>query len=393
MKKKICILTATRADYGLLRPFIEGLLGVPEFDLRIVVTGMHLSREYGMTCNDIVEDGFVIDRKIDMLLSADTPAGVTKSMGVAMLGFADYFKESKPDLLLVLGDRYETLAVCIAAMNERIPIAHLYGGETTEGAVDEGIRHAITKLSYLHFTSTLAYRRRVIQLGEHPDRVYQIGAAGIENIKNRKLLSIPELEEAISFPLDGPYGVITMHPVTLEKETAGEQFATLLKVCGKHTKMKYIFTKANADAGGKRINSMMEKFVSNHENAAAYDSLGTLKYLSLLRHAYMAAGNSSSGILEAPFFGIPVINIGDRQKGRLKPDGVIDCEATEEAIERAFEKAGDPDFRRKAREAENIYGDGNASAKAVEVIKREMLEEEIDLKKKFYDIEGDGTWN
>lgn len=384
--KRICILTATRAEYGLLKPIITKLMSVTEFDVRIVVTGAHLSPEFGLTYKEIESDGMLIDKKIEILLSADTPSAISKSMGLAMISFADYFEELKPDMLIVLGDRYETLAVCSVAMNQRIPIAHLYGGETTEGAVDESIRHAITKLSYLHFTSTEKYRQRVIQLGENPERVFCVGAIGIENILKEKLLSKEGLEESLHFKLDKPYAVVTFHPVTLEGDYAKEQFQALLDACRSHGYMKFIFTRANADAKGRIINKMIDMFVKENENAVVYTSLGMRRYLSALRYCSMVIGNSSSGLLEAPSFGIPTVNIGDRQKGRIQADSVINCSPVYEEIIDSMELALSNEFIGKAKKTINPYGDGDTSSKVISVLKKFVLEDRVNLKKKFFDI-------
>ncbi|WP_097025884.1 UDP-N-acetylglucosamine 2-epimerase [Clostridium peptidivorans] len=385
--KKISILTATRAEYGLLKPIIKKLKEISSFDVRVVVTGAHLSPEFGLTYKEIEQDGIEIDEKIEILLSADTPSAISKSMGLAMISFADYFSKLSPDMLLVLGDRYETLAVCCSAMNQRIPIAHLYGGETTEGAVDESIRHAITKLSYLHFTSTEEYRRRVIQLGEQPNRVFSVGAIGIENILNEKLMSKTELETSISFKLDRPYAVITFHPVTLEDNNSAEQFQALLDACKNHKNMKFIFSKANADANGRVINQLLDKFVIENDNAVAFTSLGMVRYLSALKYSSMVIGNSSSGLVEAPSFGVPTINIGDRQKGRVQADSVINCEPIKDKIDEAITLALTKEFKDKAYNAINPYGDGNTSEKIVDAIKSFWLNDKINLKKKFYDCE------
>lgn len=384
--KTIIVLTATRAEYGLLSPIIKKLKEYPGLEIKVAVTGMHLSPEFGLTYREIEEDGIKIDKKIEMLMSSDTPVSISKSMGLAIIGFSEYFDERKPDALLVLGDRYETLAVCCAAMNARIPIIHLYGGETTEGAIDEAVRHAITKMSYLHFTSTQAYRKRVIQLGEDPARVFSVGSVGVENALHKELLSRPELEKSLHFILDKPYAVVTYHPVTLEERLAEKQFGELLKALDTHPELKYIFTKANADANGRIINKMMEDYASTRKNAAVFESLGVRRYLSALRYAALVIGNSSSGLMEAPSFHIPTVNIGDRQKGRLRADSVIDCLAVAEDIYRALETALSQEFRKIAKNAANPYGDGNTSAKIAEVINDVMLNWEIDLKKKFYDV-------
>lgn len=385
--KKISILTATRAEYGLLKPIIKKLKEVVDFDVSIVATGAHLSPEFGLTYKEIEQDGIKIDEKIEILLSADTPSSISKSMGLAMISFADYFSKINPDMLIVLGDRYETLGVCCAAMNQRIPIAHLYGGETTEGAVDESIRHAITKLSYLHFTSTEEYRRRVIQLGEHPKRVFCVGAIGIENILNEKLMSKRELESSINFKLDRPYAVITFHPVTLEDNNSAEQFKALLDAFKNYKDMKFIFSKANADANGRVINQLIDVFVAENDNAVAFDSLGMVRYLSALKYCSMVIGNSSSGLIEAPSFGVPTINIGDRQKGRLQANSVINCELTKSKIDEAIALALTKEFKEKASNTINPYGHGSTSVKIVDVLKEFLFNDKIELKKKFYDCE------
>lgn len=387
MKKKISILTATRAEYGLLKPIIEKLNKEPNFDVHVVVTGAHLSPEFGLTYREIEKDGITIDQKIEMLLSSDTPAGISKSMGLAMISFADYFEKLIPDMLIVLGDRYETLAVATVAMNQRIPIAHLHGGETTEGAIDESIRHAITKLSYLHFTSAEEYRNRVIQLGENPERVFCVGAVGIENILNEKLMSKFEIAESISFELNKPYAMVTFHPVTLEENKSEEQIKALLEVCGIYKNMKFIFTKANADASGRIINRKIDEFVEKNDNAIVFTSLGMVRYLSALKYCTMVIGNSSSGLLEAPSFGIPTINIGDRQKGRLQANSVINCEPIKEDIEKAIQLALSEEFKDKAKNTINPYGDGKTSCKVVEKIKDFLINDKVNLKKKFYDCE------
>lgn len=387
MKKIISVLTATRAEYGLLKPVITKLLECNELDVRIVATGMHLSIKYGLTYKEIEEDGFVIDKKIDILEESNTESSISKSMGTALIKFSDYFDELKPNLLIVLGDRYETLAVCCAAMNARIPIAHLYGGETTEGAVDEAIRHAITKMSYLHFTSISEYRKRVIQLGESPDRVFQVGALGIENILKTNLLSKEELEKSIQFKLNQPYAVVTFHPVTLENNTVKEQFQNLLCALDQHQELKYILTKANADANGEVINAMIDEYASKHHNVIAYPSLGMLRYLSALKYCKMVIGNSSSGIIEAPSFGIPTINIGDRQKGRTQSDSVINCTVSSQDISVAINLALSDEFIKSASNTINPYGDGYTSDRIVNIIREYVLENKINLKKRFYDID------
>lgn len=387
MKKKICIMTATRAEYGLLKNTIGKLSTNSNFDTKIVVTGTHLSPEFGLTYKEIENDGFKIDEKIEMLLSSDTPISVSKSMGLAMISFAEYFERAKPDLLVVLGDRYETLAVCCAAMNARIPIAHIHGGETTEGAIDECIRHSVTKMSYIHFTSTEEYRKRVIQLGENPNRVFNVGAPGVENILKTELLKKDELEKLINFNLDKPYAVVTFHPVTLEENKAEQQIKQLLDACSKYKKMKFIFTKSNSDANGRIINYMIDEYASNNNNVVAFDSLGIIRYLSAIKYSEVVIGNSSSGIIEVPVFKIPTINIGDRQKGRLQGETIINCEPNTKDIEVAIKTARSSEFRDKISKCKNLFGDGNTSGKIVNIIQEFLCHSELNLKKKFYDID------
>ncbi|MDI6452393.1 UDP-N-acetylglucosamine 2-epimerase [Peloplasma aerotolerans] len=389
MRNIISILTATRAEYGLLKPIILKLSKIEEFDIRIVVTGAHLSTEFGLTYNEIINDGFIIDRKIEILLSSDTPNAISKSMGLAMISFADYFEILKPDLLIVLGDRYETLAVAMAAMNQRIPIAHLYGGETTEGAVDESIRHALTKLSYLHFTSTDEYRRRVIQLGEHPSRVFTVGAIGIENLLNENLLSREELQNELKVDLSRDYCMVTFHPVTLENNTSMEQSKTLLEVCRKYKDFNFIFTKSNADTGGRIINQLIDIYTKNYDNIISFSSLGVTKYLSMVKYALIVIGNSSSGLIEAPSFGVPTINIGERQRGRIQASSVINCSPTSEDIKYSIDLAMSKSFIDEAKKTINPYGDGNTSDKIIDILKDFVLNKKIDVMKTFYDLEAE----
>lgn len=360
MQKKIniCVVTATRAEYGLLRPVIKGMMNNDAFDVHVAVTGMHLSPEFGLTYKEIEADGVPIEKKIEILLSADTPVAVSKSMALAVAGFADYFSDRSFDMLLLLGDRYETLAVAIAAMNAGIPIAHMHGGEITEGAIDDAIRHAITKLSYLHFTSTEEYRRRVIQLGEDPTRVFNVGATGVENILNMEKLSRDELASDLDFDLSEPYAIMTFHPVTLENATAEQQVGELLKAIESFPDLNYIVTKANADKDGRVINACFEKYAADHDNVKVFTSLGMKRYLSALNYADMVIGNSSSGIIEAPSFHIPTVNIGDRQRGRTRANSVIDCKAELKDIVRAINTARSPEMQNKLKNIKNPYGGG-----------------------------------
>lgn len=383
--KTIMVLTATRAEFGLLNPIIHELIKSVEFDVRVAVTGMHLSPEFGLTYKEIIKEGIEIDKKIEILLSSDTPSAISKSMGVAMIGFADYLDEHKPDALLVLGDRYETLAVCCAAMNARIPIIHLYGGEATEGLIDEAVRHSITKMSYLHLTSTEEYRKRVIQLGEAPERVYTVGSTGVENALNMPLFSKNELEKELRIKLEKPFAVVTFHPVTLENNKAEGQFKEILEAFDANADMDYIFTKANSDSNGRIINKLIDEYAGSKKNAFVFDSLGMKCYLSSLKYAEMVIGNSSSGLVEAPAFGTPTINIGDRQKGRVKAESVVDCEPISEEISRAIQQARQPIFRQRCNKVINPYGNGETTKKVIAAI-RNMMANPIDLKKKFYDL-------
>lgn len=384
--KKIAVLTATRAEYGLLKRLIKKLRLCDKFETDVLVTGMHLSPEFGLTYKEIEEDGIPIAKKIDILLSGDSPVCISKSMGLATIGFAEYFAEHTYDLLIVLGDRYETLAVCIAAMNEKIPIAHLYGGETTEGAVDECIRHAITKMSYLHFTSTEEYRRRVIQLGESPERVFTVGSLGIENILNETLMTREQLEASLDFSLNNPFVIVTLHSTTLENNTSAYQCQNLLNAIDKFPSLQFIFTKANADADGRIINNMLSDFVLEHDNCMLISSLGMRRYLSALKYCLFVMGNSSSGLIEAPSFGIPTINIGERQKGRLRAESVLDCSAEEDVIIEKMKEACEAAKTRKYKNVENPYGDGNTSERIVGEVVKMCSRNKISLKKKFYDL-------
>lgn len=385
MKKTIAVLTATRAEYGLLKTIIKTLIADGTFNIKVIATAAHLSPEFGITCKEIEEDGIKIDRKIETLLSSDTPSAISKSMGLTMIGFADYFAETKPDAFMLLGDRYEALAATCAAFNARIPIIHLYGGDTTEGAVDEAYRHAISKMAYLHFVSTEEYRKRVIQLGEAPERVFAVGEIGIENALHTKLLSLKELSKSLGIELGSNYALGTFHPVTLENNTAEKQIKALLKALSKYEDMQFVFTKANADVNGRIINKILEDYCAKQENFYLFSSFGMLRYLSAIKYAKFVIGNSSSGLIEVPSFKIPTINVGDRQKGRLMSTSVICCEPTQSDIEKAVNKALSSEFRKVASNTTNLYGDGKTSKKIIKIIKK-VFAKPINLKKKFYDI-------
>lgn len=388
MKKNICIITGTRAEYGLLYPLIKKISEDDRLNSQLVVTGMHLSPEFGLTYKQIEEDGYKIDEKVEILLSSDTSIGISKSMGLAMISFSEVFDRLKPDMVVVLGDRYEIFSAVSVANISRIPVCHLHGGETTEGAFDENLRHSITKMSYLHFTSTEEYRKRVIQLGESADRVFNVGAIGIENIKKMNLLSKEELEESINFKLDKKYAIVTFHPVTLENNTAKDQFKELLLALYNIKDLKVIFTKANSDTDGRIINKMIDEFVLNDkERFIAFTSMGSLRYLSAIKYSDVVIGNSSSGIVEVPSFNKPTINIGDRQKGRIQAKSIINCEPVKNDIENAIEKALSKEFLENIKDVKNPYGEGNVSDKIIEKIKYFLENDKINLKKKFYDLE------
>lgn len=386
-KYRIAVLTATRAEYGLLRPVMSRIDAEEDLELQILVTGMHLSEEFGNTYQEIEKDGFQITARIPILEKGDSTLTVSNTMARALERFGRYFGETTllPDFLVVLGDRYETMAVVLAAANAQIPIAHIHGGETTEGAIDEAIRHAISKFSYLHFAATDIYAKRIIQLGEQPERVFSVGALGVENIKNVQLMSKAELEKSIHFLLDDPYAVVTFHPVTLEKESAEEQCSQLMKALDAFD-MKYIITKANADAGGRIINRMIDEYAATRNNVFVIASLGMKRYLSALRYCTMVIGNSSSGIIEVPSFHVPTIDIGDRQKGRLAAASVIHCRPQKEDIIKAMRNAQTKEFTGSIAEVENPYEKNGTSRRIVEIIKDFLVYDKINLKKKFYDL-------
>lgn len=386
IKKKICVITGTRAEYGLLRPLMEKINKDEELELQIIATAMHLSHEFGLTYKEIEKDGFEIDEKIEMLLGSDTAIGISKSMGLAIISFSETLNRLKPDLVIILGDRYEILMAASAAMIAKIPIVHLHGGETTEGAFDESIRHSITKMSFLHFTSTEEYKKRVIQLGEDPSRVFNVGAIGVENIKKLNIMEKEQVEKEFNFKLDKPYAMVTFHPVTLEESTSEEQFKELLKAIDSFKDMKFVITKANSDSDGRIINSLIDEYVEkNKDRCVQFVSMSQIKYLSAMKHSSMVVGNSSSGIIETPSFNIPTINIGDRQKGRVQATTVINCEPVAEKIIDAMNKGLSKEFKENIKDAINPYGDGNTSDKIMKEIKK-TLSEPISLKKKFFDL-------
>ena len=382
--RKICVVTGTRAEYGLLFWLMKEIEKDDDLELQVVVTGMHLSPEFGLTYKEI-EKKFKIDKKIEMLLSSDTAVGISKSMGLAQISFAEAYEELRPDILVVLGDRYEIFSAASAAMIARIPIAHLHGGETTEGAFDEPIRHSITKMSHVHFTATEEYKNRVIQLGEHPRTVFNVGGLGIENIKRLKLLNKEEFEKSINFKLNQKNILVTFHSVTLESDTTREQFQALLDAVDGLEDTHTIFTKANSDTDGRIINQMIDKYVAkNSRKSVAFTSLGQLRYLSALQFVDAAVGNSSSGLAEAPTFKIGTINIGDRQKGRMQADSIINCMPSKKSILEAFKDLYLKEFQDSLLNVINPYGDGCASGRIAKKIKKLNLKNI--LKKSFYDV-------
>lgn len=382
--KKICAVTGSRAEYGLLRWVMEGIKKSKLLNLQLIVTGMHLLPEFGLTANSIVNDGFNIDKKIEMLLSSDTPVGITKSMGIGLIGFAEALNELKPDLLLVLGDRFEILTAVNAALLARIPIAHIHGGESTEGVIDEAIRHSITKMSHIHFVASRTYKNRVIQLGENPKSVYNVGGLGIDNFIKLKLLDKSSLEKAIEFKLKNKNLLITFHPVTLENNTSKNQMNELLHSLSELKDTGLIFTMPNADTDSRILFKMIQDFVQKNKNAIVFTSLGQLRYLSCIKYVDAVIGNSSSGLIEVPYLKKPTINIGDRQKGRLKADTIIDCNPERLSINNAIKKAFSNDFKSKIKESINPYGNGGGSEKIVKIIEGYNLNHI--LKKNFYEI-------
>lgn len=382
MKRKICVITGTRAEYGLLRWVMQGIQDDSGLTLQIIATGMHLSPEFGLTFREIEQDGFQIDRKVEMLTSSDTPVGIAKSMGLGLSGFADALNELHPDLIVVLGDRFEIFSAVSAALVARIPVAHVHGGETTEGSIDEALRHSITKMSHLHFVAAEEYRQRVIQLGEQPDRVFMVGGLGVDNIKRMKLLDREALEQSLGIQLGEKSLLVTFHPVTLETGTAADQMAALLAVLDGQHDTQLVFTMPNADTDGRVLKTMIEQFVAQHANSRAYTSLGQLRYLSCLAHVDGVVGNSSSGLLEAPSFQKGTINIGDRQRGRLQAASVINCEPTRESITTALKHLYSAGFHTGLRNVRNPYGEGGASEKILATLKSAALDGV--LKKSFY---------
>lgn len=371
MTKRIAVFTGTRAEYGLLYWLMKDIQTSSYLELQVIVSGMHLSPEFGETWKQIVQDGFSIDAKVEMLLSSDTPVGVVKSMGLGTLGFADALDRLGPDVLVVLGDRFEALAIVQAALIMRIPVAHLHGGEITEGAYDDAIRHAISKMANLHFVAAEPYRHRVIQMGESPERVFNVGAVGLDHLHRSPKMYLEALAVSLGFALRLPYLLVTYHPVTLLEENPEQSFIALLDALDKFPEHQIILTYPNADNGGRAIIPMLEAYAQRQpERVLAIPSLGFRRYLSAVSMAAAVVGNSSSGIIEVPAFGIPTVNIGVRQKGRLAADSVLHCEPSATAIEYALRQALSPEFAAASKNTANPYGQGNAAEAIVHVLER-----------------------
>jgi UDP-N-acetylglucosamine 2-epimerase (non-hydrolysing)/GDP/UDP-N,N'-diacetylbacillosamine 2-epimerase (hydrolysing) len=382
-RRRICVVSTTRADYGLLYWLMKAIQDDPDLELSVVATGMHLVPEFGMTVDDIEAGGFTIDKRVEILISSDSRSAIVKSMGVAMIAFADALKDIAPDIVVILGDRFEIVPVALASVVLRIPLAHIHGGETSQGALDEAFRHAVTKLANVHFPATEIYRRRILQMGEEPGRTFNLGAPGLDALYHLDLLNREQLQSAIDFRLDNPLAIVTYHPVTLERETASTQIDNLMKVIAA-SGIRAIFTKANADAGGRGINRQIGEFCRKHpERFKLLDSLGRIRYLSCLKHVEVMIGNSSSGLTEAPSFGLPVVNIGDRQKGRVKAANIIDAGYSVDEIHKAIVKAISPNFKKSLAGMTNPYEkyrDGKTSQRIKEILKIIELSDSIFVK-------------
>lgn len=377
------MVTGTRADYGLLYWVLQKIHEDSELILQLVVTGMHLSPEFGLTVQEIEADGFPISERVEMLLSSDTEVGISTSIGLGVMGFARAFSQLKPDILVLLGDRFEVLAAATAAAVARIPVAHIHGGESSEGVIDEPFRHAITKMSHVHFPAVDLYARRIRQMGEDPEKIFTFGGPGLDHIYLTQLPQRKDLQSELKIDLTKRVAVITYHPVTLEFSTGRHHMANLLTAI-RGRDLTLVFTYANADTGGRVINQMIEDFVKNEPDAHAFPSLGQRRYLGLLRIADVMVGNSSSGIIEASSFQIPVVNVGDRQRGRVRAANVIDCGVEQNEIANALNQALSKEFRDSLKGLVNPYGEGQTSSRIVSTLKQIHLGEEL-LKKSFKD--------
>ncbi len=383
-KRKICIVTGTRADYGLLYWLMKEIQADPDLELQIIATGMHLSPEFGSTWRVIEEDGFTIDAKVEMLLSSDTPVGIAKSIGLGVIGCAESLDRLRPEILILLGDRFEILAAAQAALVARIPIAHIAGGDTTEGAFDEAIRHSITKMAHFHFVTNEVAAQRVRQLGEAHECVFTVGSPGLDQIRQLKLLNRDELEIELGFNFKQQNLLVTFHPATLDQKSASEQFHELLSALSSFgPDVGIIFTKPNADTGGRLLIKLIDEYTATHPNTKAFTSLGQLRYLSTLSHVDVVVGNSSSGLYEVPSFKKPTVNIGDRQKGRIQAASVLNCEPLAVEIAQAIRSS----FTMDCKGGVNPYGDGKSSPRILSVLKQ-ITDYEPFLKKHFHDMGG-----
>jgi UDP-N-acetylglucosamine 2-epimerase (non-hydrolysing)/GDP/UDP-N,N'-diacetylbacillosamine 2-epimerase (hydrolysing) len=383
MKRKICIVTGSRAEYGLLYWLMKEIAADPTLELRIIATGMHLSPEFGLTYRQIETDGFAIDAKVEMLLSSDTPTGIAKSIGLGVIGFADAFERLRPDIVVVLGDRFEILAAAQAALVARIPIAHIHGGETSEGAMDESIRHAISKMAQWHFVAAEPYRKRLVQMGEAPERVHNFGAPGLDHLDRLQWLSRAELADQFGIALGEPLFLVTYHPVTLDTAPPGAAMQELIAALAAFPQATVIWTYPNADTGGRILIELIDDFVASGPNSKAFVSLGQQRYLSLMREADVVIGNSSSGLIETPALKRATVNIGDRQKGRLKAASVIDAAEQRDDIARAIRLALSEPFRHHLTTVESLYGQGRVG----EQIKTILRSASLEVRKSFFDIE------
>jgi UDP-hydrolysing UDP-N-acetyl-D-glucosamine 2-epimerase len=385
--RSVGVVTVARSDYGIYLPILRAIESAPDLSLKLFVSGMHLSPEFGLTVKDIESDGFDICEQIEMLVSSDSPEGIVKSIGLGVIGFAQVFSRSRPDILVVLGDRFEMYAATLAALPFKIPVAHIHGGEITLGAIDESLRHSMTKLSHLHFTSTAEYAGRVIQLGEEPWRVKVSGALSLDNLNDLDLMNRQELSENFNITLsDAPFLLVTYHPVSLEFEKTEWQFGELLAALGE-CDLPVIFTMPNADTGGRGIHSMIKKYIEKHRSAQMVENFGTQGYFSMMTEAMAMVGNSSSGIIEAASFHLPVVNIGTRQQGRLRGKNIIDVDYDRNQILIGLQKALDPQFQDQIMKLVNPYGDGTAAEKIIRVLKTVEIDERL-LMKRFHDVDG-----
>ena len=380
MTRKICVITGSRAEYGLLRWVMQGIKDEPTLTLQVIATGMHLSPYFGNTYQEIEDDEFVIDRKVETLTEDDSPVGIAKSMGNGMIGFADALNELCPDLVVVLGDRFEIFSAVAAALVAQIPVAHIHGGEITEGNFDDSLRHSITKMSHFHFTAAEEYRDRVIQLGESPDRVFNIGGLGVDNIDRIDLISRDELEKELELTFQKQNLLVTFHPVTLDPDSGVKQMTELLNALDSFPGFGLIFTMPNADTGGRWITDLIEDYVESHSNAVSFTSLGAKRYLSLMACVDGVIGNSSSGLLEAPSLRIGTVNIGNRQRGRIQAESVISCEPNRIAIQEAITKLLSIEFLGKVQNVVSPFGIGGACNAIIEIIKT-LPQENLSIKK------------